>query len=233
LIFQNAHEFGVYANSQNQTFFFIRTYEGGPDNFHEFAKLVSFDEFTGKTIWQFNDDFSHGDFGYLINDKFVFMGTEDGFIYSVDSKTGDVSWQTKTGDFPFAFVLEGNNLIAVYKKSYVSVLDTRTGSQKWKLDLGLAKSWSIFGDKILNINGNTLFVAGNNHRKIYAVDMDTGKQLWSWDHFRPADSEYQVQLVFDNVIYVDEQQSNGSIFDALLPDYLDFNKWIFALKTEP
>lgn len=228
LIFEDAHELTFKENSQDETFFLIRTYEGGPNDFHKFAKLIVVDDVIGEPIWHFNQDFSHGNLGYLTNENFVYIGTEDGFIYLLDSTTGNVIWQTKTGDFPIHFVVEGNALIAVYETSYVSVLDAKTGLQKWKLDLGLDESWSALGDEILKNHSSTLFIAGNSDQKIYAIDIDTGKELWSWSHFRPTRSEYQFELFDSSVIYVSENPR----WSFSVPDYF-VRDWFFALETEP
>jgi len=66
-----------------------------------------FDEFTGQPLWKFNENFSHGDFGHLINGNIVYIGTEDGFVFSLDSTTGHVIWRTETGHFPIHFVVKG------------------------------------------------------------------------------------------------------------------------------
>jgi outer membrane protein assembly factor BamB len=232
LIFQDAHEFVVQANSQNEVFLFIRTYEGGPNNFHELAKLIAIDEFTGMLIWQFNEDFSYGNLGYLIDGNMVYIGTENGFVNSIDSATGNTIWRTKTEDFPFQFVIQEGTLIAVHKERYISALDAKTGSQKWKSDFGIDEDWSIFWDEILENNNNTLFVAGNNNNRIYAIDIITGKKLWTWSHFRPTGSEYELGLVDDNVLYI-HQQPNRNVIGLFLPYYFARDNWYFALKTEP
>lgn len=185
LIFQDAHEFVVQANSQNEVFLFIRTYEGGPNNFHELAKLIAVDEFTGMIIWQFNENFSYGNLGYLIDGNMVYIGTENGFVNSIDSATGNTIWQTKTEDFPFQFVIQEGTLIAVHKERYISALDAKTGSQKWKSDFGIDEDWSIFWDEILENNNNTLFVAGNNNHRIYAIDIITGKKTLDMESLSP------------------------------------------------
>ncbi|MBK9925357.1 MAG: PQQ-binding-like beta-propeller repeat protein [Anaerolineales bacterium] len=232
LVFQNAHEFSVAAGAKNETIFFIKTYKGGPENFHELAKLIVVDEFTGTPIWRFNEDFSHGNLGYLINGDSVYIGTENGFVYSFDSATGNIIWKTETKHFPFHFVIEGNALVTVYEESYVSALDTKTGSQKWKLDLGIDESWSIFWDEIIGNNNNTVFIAGNNNQRIYAIDIDTGNQLWTWRHFRPTGSEYELGFIDDNVLYI-SQHPKRNVFSVFLPAYFVRDDWYFALKTEP
>jgi outer membrane protein assembly factor BamB len=111
----------------------------------------------------------------------------------------------------------------------VSALDLKTGLQKWQLDIGLEKYWYYSWDKILEHSGNTIFVAGNNNQKIYALDLDTGIQRWSWSHFSPTNSEYAFGLVEDNVLYVDQWWPRPFFIPR---DFFPY-EWYFALKTEP
>jgi outer membrane protein assembly factor BamB len=217
MIFPDVSEFSMAAGSNNEVLFLDKKYEGGYENFHKLAKLIVVDEFTGQSLWKFNENLSHGDLHYHINNSTVFIGTEDGYIFSMDSATGNVILQNETKQFPIPFAVAGNDLIVVYKENYISVLDTKTGLQKWKLDLGVSESWSILGEDILGVNSNTIFVAGNYNQRIYAIDINTGNELWSWSHFLPVWSKYEIELI-DNVLYVDQ--------------WSDYGWYYFALKTE-
>lgn len=159
----------------------------------------------------------------------MYVGTKDGFIFSLDSTTGKIIWQNETGHFPIHFIVNGNALIIIYEEQYVSVLDPTTGFQKWRLDLGIGKSWSVLGEDVLEINNNTIFIAGNNNQKIYAIDINTGNQLWSWTHFLPTRSKYEIGLLDKDVLYVDQMPR----WNFWIPDYLVGSGWYFALKAEP
>ncbi len=227
LTLPHADELGVMTNDQREMFLLFRSYEGGPDNFHELAKLMVLDELSGKLIWQFNNDFSHGNLYYKEIGNTVFVGTEDGYIFALDATNGDVIWQTKTGHFAVTFLMQGgNNLIAIDMEKYVSALDAQTGAQKWIINVGLDPSWSILGIQVLQSDENTLYVAGNDQQKVYAVDMKTGNVLWSWSHFYPGHSEYELYLLDHDFLYVNQWPPDllGQPFGTL---------WFFALKTEP
>ena len=188
---------------------------------------MKLDEPSGKLIWQFNADFHHGDLNYQSIGNVVYVGTEDGFIYALDKTTGNVIWQAKTGQFAVTFLMRGSNLIAVDTEKYVSALDAQTGAQKWTINVGLDPRWSILGEQVLQSDENTLYVAGNDQQKVYAVDMETGNVLWSWSHFYPGHSEYRLYLLDHDFLYVDQWPAPNLIgrpFGTL---------WFFALKTEP
>jgi outer membrane protein assembly factor BamB len=232
LILPDAHELQVNAGGKDSVLFFVRTYEGGSENFHELAKLIAVDEFTGMPAWQFNEDFSRGNLGYLVDDTVIYAGSEDGDTYSLDSATGDVIWQAKGEGFPFHFVVQGNTLLGVYEESYVSAWDADNGDQKWKLDLGVDENPSLYWENIQGISKDTVFIAGNNNHKIYAVDIKTGDELWTWSHFRPTYSGYEIELIDDNILYVN-QQPQRNITSLFMPRYFARDDWYFALKTDP
>jgi outer membrane protein assembly factor BamB len=216
--FPVVHEFSMAAGDKNEVFFLVKKYEGGIENFHKLARLIVLDEFTGQLLWLFNEDFSHGDLRYLMDNNTVYIGTEDGIVFSIDSNTGNIIWQTETNQFPIPITLAGNTFVVVCEENYLSVLDTKTGLQKWKLDLGVDKRWSDMGEDILGVNGNTIFVAGNVNQRVYAIDINTGTELWSWSHFLPTRSKFEIELI-DNVLYVNQWSIKG--------------RYYFALKAEP
>lgn len=214
LIFPDVSEFSISAGNKNENLFLSRKYEGGPDNFHKLAKLIVVDEFTGQVIWKFNENFSHGDFHCHVNGNIIYIGTEDGFVFSINMATGKVVWQTETNQYSIPFDVVGNDLIVLHEENYISVLDTKMGLQKWKLNLGIDKSWSVLGENVIGINNNTIFIAGNYSQKICAIDINTGHELWSWRHFLPERSKYEIQLVGD-ILYVDQWSNNGWYYFAL------------------
>jgi len=64
-------------------------------------------------------------------------------------------------------------------------------------------------------------VAGPANRKVYTLDIETGKKLWSWNHWHPRDGAYMLKAVDNNVLYVDQYRR-----------FLG-QDWFFALKIEP
>ncbi len=71
---------------------------------------------------------------------------------------------------------------------YIAKIDLATGKLKWKKTIGkklIDNKWietgsSIFGGVALNKNG-ILFVTGTDDHYIYAIDSETGKELWSYE----------------------------------------------------
>lgn len=227
LLFQDANEFRINTSTINVAFISITSYKGGINDFRKLSKFIAVDEFTGKIIWQFNTDVSHGDLSYLINDDFVYIGTKDGFVYALESTTGNVIWQTETKYFPVHFAIKGNSLITIYEERFVVALDLKTGSIKWIADTGTDSYWYVLDEEIYKISDKYLYIAGNYKMKVYAIDLETGNILWSWEHPLPVSSEYEINLMDNDGLYV-SQQPDSSFWNRYFG-----TEWFFALKIEP
>jgi len=227
LQFQDVAEFRIDASAENETYFLTRTYEGGPNDFHKLSGFTAVDKFTGKVIWQFNENALHGDLEYLISDSVIYIGAEDGYIFALDSHTGNIIWQAETGYFPIYFAVRGDSLVTVYEERFIASFDLKTGSKNWILDLDIDSYWYVLSDEILEIDDKYLYIAGNYQKKIYAVDLETGKILWSWEHFWPVRADLEINLVDDNYLYV-EQNPRWSNWSKLFGEH-----WFFALKIKP
>jgi outer membrane protein assembly factor BamB len=231
LPYSDVHEYGLSFSSRNQLFLSIKTYEGGMNDFHTLAKLIVIDEFTGDIEWQFNEDVAHGDLYYLINDDTVFVGTEDGFLYNLDCSNGKIIWQAETEYFPVFFAVQDNSLITFFSERFVAAYDPLSGNRKWILDLGMdhwyIMSRYVYSQDSLAIHDNLLLIVGNHEKTIYAVDLESGEILWSWEHFWPAPARLEISLVDDTYLYV-EQYDLWSYWRKLFG-----NHWFFALKINP
>jgi len=183
------------------------------------SDLVVVNKTTGELVWKFNGDYSHGDIRYIIKDNVIYVGTEDGFLFSLDRKTGKVIWQMKSSGLPYCFQIDNSTLVVVYKEKYVSGFDTKTGKQKWQLDVGMDTSrypWDFIlaGDSVI-------YISSTINQMVYAVDIGTGKILWTWNHYHPRDDAYMLKALDDNVLYVDQDSR-----------FLGYD-WFFALKVKP
>ena len=79
--------------------------EGWGDDYHELNELLVVNKNTSEMLWQFNENYPHGEIEHLFHDNVVYIGTEDGFIFALDSITGKTIWQTITL-FPHYLLVE-------------------------------------------------------------------------------------------------------------------------------
>jgi len=182
------------------------------------SDLVVVNKGTGELVWKFNGDYSHDDIRYIIEDGVVYIGTKDGFLFALDSKTGKRIWQTKSPGLPYYFYMEKNTLVIVYEEKYVVAFDMKSGKQKWFLDIATASEY--YGEFMIAGDG-VVYVSSIINRKIYAIDIDTGKELWSWDLNYPTDRVYYLKALDNDVLYVDQYGR------------LHGKGWFFAMKTKP
>ena len=183
------------------------------------SDLVVVNKATGELVWKFNGDYSHGDIRYVIEDNVIYVGTEDGFLFALDSKTGKSIWQTKSPGLPYYFQIDNGTLVIVHDENYASGYDTKTGKQNWLLDVGMDTSrypWNF----ILTGDG-VIYISSTVNRTVYAIDVGTGKILWTWNHYRPQDDAYMLKALDNNVLYVDQDSR-----------FLGYD-WFFALKVRP
>jgi outer membrane protein assembly factor BamB len=196
--------------------------EGWDVDYHVLNELRVVNKNTGELLWHFNENYPHGEIECRFQDNVVYVGTEDGFVLALDDKTGSTIWQTKTSGFPNHFLMAGNTLITAFKsEKYAAAFDTRTGTQKWIVDVGMV-DWYDHPDMLIAEDG-ILLVAGTSNREVEAIDVETGKKLWSWNHNHPRsdDREYDLLTADDYVVYLNQTSS-----------FLG-KDWFFALKTMP
>lgn len=218
--FTLGENFSPWADiSDDQLYLLTHDSEGFGDNFKTLRRLIAVDKKTGEMIWQFNNNYPHGDINYLVQDRIVYVGTNDNFLFALDSETGKILWQVKDSGFPYYFHAEGNTLVVVYQEKYVSGFDIRTGKQKWTLDVGMDTNW--YPDDFIIAGDGVIYVAGAINRTVYAIDIATGKILWTWNHYHPRDKAYMLKALENDVLYVDQYRQ-----------FLGYD-WFFALKTNP
>jgi len=198
------------------------------DNHQRITRLIVLDSLNGKTIWEFNSDFSHGDISYFINNEIVYIGAEDGYVFAIDSDTGRELWKTFTSDFPSYFILNEGTLIVAMEEDSLIGLDVKTGQEKWKtsLDTETIFPQGRYNDQESEIrNHNDVLYLASEKPAIYAASSNNGEILWSWNHnsIIPLDRRYRMELLDNDIIYV----VGGSRWF----DYTDYG--LFALKAEP
>lgn len=119
----------------------------------------------------------------------VFAGSGDGHLYSLNVETGDLNWKLKTNGRIRATPLVYNNRI--YQPSndgYLYVLNASNGELLWKFetrgatynpdDFNFDRS-SIFTQPII-VDQKLVF--GSRDGNVYAVDLNTHEEIWSFNY---------------------------------------------------
>lgn len=118
------------------------------------GEVIAFDEKTGKTVWEqnfatFNNDgylsFASNLFSSGVSAKIsggltaayekVFFGTEDGNVYALDAKTGEIAWQSEVkGEVIAAPAVDEGMVLVNTGSGTLFALDASSGEQKWKYE---------------------------------------------------------------------------------------------------
>ena len=123
----------------------------------------------------------------LLKEHRLFYGSQDGFLYCVDSRTGVLYWKWNAGnDFYTAPVVcppitDGNAVYISTPDKYVSKIDFLLGVTKWRRKLQSWESLGISNNKkdliIKSISDRVIFASTRNGRKIKVVNLKYGFDL--------------------------------------------------------
>jgi len=133
----------------------------------------------------------------------VFVGSDNGFIYSLDAATGCVYWSFENGAIVRGAVTvgrisgQGTSRYAVYfgdGRANVYAVDAQTGKQLWKTKVDphvvarITAATKLYnGTLIVPVSSSEEFASGNvdypcctSRGSIVALNANTGKQVWKY-----------------------------------------------------
>lgn len=118
---------------------------------------------------QFNASLTFGT--PLVADGVIYTGGSDGEIYALNAQTGDLLWSG--GDFEAtetATAISGDVLIGGGQNNTVKALNRSNGDVLWTFHAGTF----VFAPPV--IVDDVVYIA--TYEKLYALSLDTGKQIW-------------------------------------------------------
>ncbi len=111
-----------------------------------------------------------------VADNAVYVGSRDGFMYALDSSTGERKWMAShSGSWAMsAPAILGNAIYAGTSDGrFVHKLDVNSGEELWRL-VGVGYTWSS-----PSIVGGTVYI-GDGEGYLRAIDRDTGQERWNY-----------------------------------------------------
>jgi len=137
------------------------------------GRLYAVDIATGKQRWAFKARDETVSCYLATDGRRIFFGSYDGYVYAVDMGTGKVIWRTRfgrmgTGGSP---CLAGNLVVFGGQEVAFSAFNVETGQIEWRSDLGRKYFWNCVSDGRI--------ICGGASNRLYCVDAETGKALWS------------------------------------------------------
>jgi len=177
----------------------------------------------------------------------VYIGSEDGFLYAVDEKTGKENWRFKTnGAIHSSPSISGNTIYFGSFDGFYYAVNSQTGKEIWKFKTGgehwlgeigmwgfkpanqyMEDLWSFYlSSPVVYQNGKTALVLfGSSDGNVYAVDTKNGNLIWKFKTDGPV---HGTPVIDKNKIYI------GG-WDAVLHALnVETGKeiWHFALGTQ-
>jgi subtilisin family serine protease/outer membrane protein assembly factor BamB len=130
---------------------------------------------------------------------------------SIDLENIEKGWNYVTGTkgeivFSTPAVAE-QQMIVVTDRGWVISIDTQTGYENWAVRLGLTNRSSP------TIEGGMVYVSGGQDGTIYALELKTGKTVWSRNLGQPT--VYESPLYKDGTIFVGSGLTNNASLFAL------------------
>lgn len=116
-------------------------------------------------------------------DGAVYFGSNDGYVYALDSKGGKLLWQFKTGGAVWGpATLDGAYVYALSDDGFLYKLTRKDGTQVWRFDThgGSVKRQGF--DRLTSsavIADGTLYI-GSADGSLYALDPASGSEKWRY-----------------------------------------------------
>jgi len=132
-----------------------------------------------KLLWSFKteDDIKSSP---VIGNDFVFIGSNDGFVYALKLGDGELVWKFDTGDAVEAPPLFLRNTIYVGSlNGLFFALDAHTGKVKWKFTTEGQISGSA--NWFTTTKNETWIIFGSYDNIMYCLNAATGKQVWAFE----------------------------------------------------
>ncbi|QHE53712.1 PQQ-binding-like beta-propeller repeat protein [Pontibacillus sp. HMF3514] len=155
---------------------------------HNTGDIYSYDLINKEMNWQAKaPNWIHSELIYMNNQLFVGYGNrffhEDGTrgtkksgLLSLDPSTGEILWKFETkGEVMPTPAFYDNTVYATTGDRHLYAIDPKTGTEKWKLDIGHVASMSS-----PNIKDGILYVGGGSPRPYTFTAVDLSKQEIVW-----------------------------------------------------
>jgi len=150
-----------------------------------------------------SDIVNTGDYRTTTNTGSLYFGSEDGYIYSLDSQSGLQNWKVDTGNpiWSSPSIMEGKVFIGALN-SYLYSLNESDGAENWKLKTkGMIENTASF-------SGANLYFGGWD-KNFYSLAKSSGAPNWQQT---TADSIDSSPCISGDVVYFGNRAGNLSAY---------------------
>lgn len=169
-------------------------------------------------------------------DGVVYFGSDDSKLYALDAVSGEKQWEFSAGDMirSHPAIVDG----VVYFSSddgYLYAVDAESGAEVWKADIGvefvgklrernlLRSQWDYLQSSPTVADG--VVYVGSIYLRLYAIDANSGQQLWEAKMGSPVRSS---PAVASGLVVVGSGDGKVYAFDTAT----GAEKWAFTTGAE-
>ncbi|PKB16220.1 PQQ-binding-like beta-propeller repeat protein [Flavobacterium sp. 5] len=138
----------------------------------------------------------------IVDRGIVYIGSEDGYLYAIEEKTGKLHWKFQTGGAVHSSPAIFKNMVYIGSfDGYYYAIDTKTGNLKWKfktggeqwsgeksflgmkpVDMYMEDLWDFFlSTPVINSEGKEPRIFfGSSDGNVYALNANTGELRWKF-----------------------------------------------------
>jgi outer membrane protein assembly factor BamB len=166
----------------------------------------------------------------------IYVGSDDGYLYSIDTTSHALRWKFKTGGLVRSVpAIDGALVYVASDDGDVYAVKTADGSQAWKADIGNAANPRVLPDpgsitwdfhqSSPVVSGGVVYV-GSADKNVYALDAATGATKWT---FKAAGIVRDTPAVSGGVVYVGSWMDGMPYYSTLyaLDAKTGTRKWAF------
>lgn len=170
--------------------------------------LVAVDVQTGNWEWYFEMD--TGVFGKCsptVTDETIYIGSGDGCLYAI-STSGEKLWEFEAEEaVKCQPVVRNDSVYFADRGGHIFSVHASSGEEEWHADLSCDQE--IFKSSI-DASHEAVYV-GSPDNNLYALDADTGSQVWK---FQTRGSTTSSPAVADDTVYIGSRDENLYAIDT-------------------
>lgn len=129
----------------------------------------------GEQVWQFQTGGAIASSSPTVADETVYIGSDDGNIYALDTADGSEQWSFQTGQALVSAPAVANDMVYIGgQNGTVYALDAESGSVEWTVQTG----YSVWSSP--TVTEGSVYI-GSQDNSMYAYDASDGSEQWAVD----------------------------------------------------
>ncbi|MBI5207223.1 MAG: PD40 domain-containing protein [Candidatus Firestonebacteria bacterium] len=136
-------------------------------------------------------------------DMFIYLISEDGYIYAIEQDKGRLIWKFKTKDKIIAKPQIRDNILYVSSlDGNLYAIDINTGNKL----LSTNKEWPKTTYSELPDKKNGLIYIASNDKNVYALEINSGKPFWTFT--TESSGIYTEMVIYKNLLFIPSCDGN-------------------------